>query len=171
MANNQIGTVTLENVRIAFRNFSGVEGTYNRAGDRNFAVMLPPETATEMIEDGWNVKQLKPREEGDDPQDYITVKVSYKGKPPRVVMVTSGSRTNLGEDEVSILDWAEIKNVDMILNPYSWEVNGKAGISAYLKSIFVTIEEDELDKKYADVPDSAQNARGGSGSEYQGYDD
>lgn len=169
MARQQINNVVLEGVRIGFRNFSGKEGQYNRAGDRNFAVFLEPDIATHMIEEGWNVKQLRPREEGDAPQDYIQVTVGFKGKPPRIVMVTSKGRTNLGEEEVNILDWAEIRNVDLIIRPYSWEVNGKTGVKAYLQSIFVTIEEDELDLKYADVPDSAQNTVGATF--YEGDDD
>lgn len=150
-----IKNCVLENVRIVFRNFSGAEGKYNRAGDRNFAALLDDETANAMANDGWNIKYLKPREEGDAPQAYIPVKVSYKGRPPKVVMITSRGKSNLGEDMVSILDWAEIKNVDLTLNPYEWEVNGKSGVTAYLKTIFVTIHEDALDLKYADVPDSA----------------
>ena len=43
--------------------------------------------------------------------------------------------------------------MDLILNPYEWAVNGKTGVKAYLKSIFVTIQEDELERKYADVPE------------------
>jgi len=150
--------ITLEGVRIAFRNFSGKEGQYNREGDRNFAVILPKDVADDMRAEGWNIKQLRPREEGDDPQDYIQVSVGFKGRPPRIVMITSRGRTNLGEDEVNILDWAEIANVDLIIRPYEWTVNGKTGIKAYLQSIFVTIEEDELERKYADLPDSAQSA-------------
>lgn len=153
-----IKNCVLENVRIVFRNFSGAEGKYNRAGDRNFAVLLDDETAQAMANDGWNVKYLKPREEDEAPQAYLQVKVSYKGRPPKVVMITSRGKSNLGEDMISILDWAEIKNVDMTLNPYEWEVNGKTGITAYLKTIFVTIHEDALDLKYADVPDSAAGA-------------
>lgn len=160
MADRRIPNLTLEGVRIAFRNFAGVEGQYNRAGDRNFAVMLPPDLATDLVEQGWNVKQLRPREEGDAPQDYIQVSVSYKARPPRVVLITSRGRQNLTEDEISILDWADIRNVDMILNPYEWTVNGKSGIKAYLGSLYVTIFEDELELKYSDVPDSAQNAIG-----------
>lgn len=153
-----IKNCVLENVRIVFRNFSGAEGKYNRAGDRNFAVLLDDETAQAMANDGWNVKYLKPREEDEAPQAYLQVKVSYKGRPPKVVMITSRGKSNLGEDMVSILDWTEIKNVDMTLNPYEWEVNGKTGVTAYLKTIFVTIHEDALDLKYADVPDSAAGA-------------
>lgn len=154
----KLDPVIFENCRIIFRNFSGTQGKYNAEGDRNFNLLLDEETASAMLEDGWNVKYLKPRDEDTEPQPRLEVSVSYKGRPPRVVMITSRGRTNLGEDMVNILDWAEIENVDLSLNPYLWDVNGRQGIKAYLRSIFVTIHEDRLELKYADVPDSGQSA-------------
>lgn len=149
-------TVVMEGVKIIFRNFEGKEGQYNRAGDRNFAVLLDDDVAEAMAQDGWNVKWLKPREddadEGETPQAYLQVSVNFdKGRPPRVVMITSRGRTNLDESTVEMLDWADITNVDMIVRPYEWSVNGKTGIKAYLQSIYVTIEEDELERKYAEM--------------------
>lgn len=153
MANEN--TVLMEGVRIIFRNFEGKEGQYNRAGDRNFAVLLDEETANAMSEDGWNVKWLKPRDDDEEdtpPQAYLQVSVNFdKGRPPRVVMITSRGRTNLDEDTVEMLDWADITNVDLIIRPYEWSVNNKTGIKAYLQSIYVTVEEDELERKYAEL--------------------
>lgn len=165
MAEKRLPNVTLENVRIGFRNFSGKEGTYNKKGDRNFAVFLDPQTASDMEGDGWAVKYLQPREEGDLPQAYLKVKVQYseKARPPRVVLITSRGRTELGEDEINVLDYAEIRNTDLIIRPYAWDVQGKQGISAYCQSVYVTIIEDALELKYGgmpDVPDSAQNTVG-----------
>lgn len=153
-----VGNILFEGARIIFRNFAGVEGQFNREGDRNFCLLLAPEDAAQMLNDGWNVKYLRPREEGDEPQPYIQVSVSYKNRPPKIRMITSRGQTDLPEDLISVLDWAEIANVDLIVNPYSWSVNGKSGIKAYLKTLYVTIAEDELERKYADVPDSAQNS-------------
>lgn len=150
MAEND-NTVLMEGVRIIFRNFSGKEGQYNREGDRNFAVLLDEKIATVMAEDNWNVKWLRPRpeEEGEEPQAYLPVSVNFKGRPPRIVLITSRGRTNLGEDEVETLDWVDIVNVDLIVRPYEWTVNNKSGVKAYLQSIYVTIEEDPLEIKYS----------------------
>lgn len=151
--------VMLEDMRIIFRNFSGKEGPYNRAGDRNFAVVLDQETAAKMYDDSWNIKVLKAREEGDPETPYLPVAVSYKGRPPRIVMVTSRGRTTLTEDEVEMLDWVDIRKADLIVRPYDWTVSGKSGTKAYLQSIFVTIEEDALELKYADMQDASLRKR------------
>ena len=153
MAEND-GTVLMEGVRLIFRNFAGKEGKYNAEGDRNFGVVIDDKTAEDMLADGWNVKYLKPREEDEDetPTPWLPVAVGYgKGRPPRVVVITSRGRTNLDENSVEMLDWAEITNVDMIVRPYHYEVRGDKGVKAYVQSIYVTIEEDELEKKYADL--------------------
>lgn len=156
----QDNTVLMEGVRIIFRNFAGKEGQYNREGDRNFAVLLDDETAAAMDADGWNVKVLKPRDdvdEGEDqvPQPYLPVSVNFKGRPPRIVVITSRGRNTLDESQVEMLDWADILNVDLIVNPYHWgPINGKSGIKAYLQSLYVTIEEDPLEIKYSEMDPS-----------------
>jgi hypothetical protein len=149
-------TVLMEGVRIIFRNFSGKEGQYNREGDRNFSVLLDEKIAAVMAEDNWNVKWLKPRseEEGEEPQAYLPVSVNFKGRPPRIVLITSRGRTTIDEDQVEMLDWADIINVDMIIRPYEWTVNQKTGIKAYLQSIYVTIQEDPLELKYSELDPS-----------------
>jgi len=146
-------TVLMEGVRIIFRNFAGKEGQYNREGDRNFAVLLDDPTAHAMAEDNWNVKWLRPRNEDEEetPQAYLPVSVNFKGRPPRIVLITSRGRTNLDESQVEMLDWADIINVDLIVRPYEWTVNNKSGVKAYLQSIYVTIEEDALEMKYSEL--------------------
>ena len=154
-------SVTLEDVRIIFRNFSGAAGKFNAEGKRNFNVLLDEGTAQKMLADGWNVKYLPPREDDQVPQARLEVEVNFKGRPPHITMITSRGRTKLDEDTIQLLDWVEFDNVDLIIRPYPWEVNGRSGIKAYLQTIFATIHEDELELKYADVPDvpdSAQSA-------------
>lgn len=150
MARNE-NVVILEDVRIFLRNFAGKEGKYNREGDRNFAVILSERTARAMEQDGWNVKWLEPREDGDPPTPFLSISVSYKGRPPKIVMLTMRGRTNLTEDEVELLDWADILTCDLIIRPYDWVVNGKSGKKAYLQSLFATIDEDPLERKYAEI--------------------
>jgi hypothetical protein len=142
-------TFMVEDAPIIFRNFSGKEGQYNREGDRNFAVILPPDVAVQMLEDGWNVRYLESREEGEPDTPYISVAVNFNNRPPRVVLLTTTTRTQLDESSVDVLDWADIKTADLIARGYDWSVNGKTGTKAYLQSLFVTIEEDALERKYS----------------------
>lgn len=146
--------VIMKDVEIIFKNFEGKEGKFNKKGDRNFAVKLSEDVAAAMAEDGWNVKWLKAREEdeGDEDGDQAILPVAMKydkGRPPRVVMITSRGPTALSEDGVEMLDGATFEKADMVVRPYTWEVNGKSGVKAYLQSLFVTIEEDPLEKEYA----------------------
>lgn len=154
MARTNDKNIMMEDVRLIFKNFTGKEGQYNREGDRNFAVILEdPKFVKTLEKDGWNVKYLRAREEGDEEQPYLPVTVGFKGKPPMIVMITSRGRTHLDESSCDVLDWADIRTVDLVVRPYDWTVNGKTGTKAYLKSIFVTIEEDALDLKYANLDD------------------
>lgn len=150
------GSVLIEEARIIRRNFSGREELYNPAGKRNILVLLEDkQLVTDMIADGWNVKTLKPREEGEEPGHAIKVTIGFKVRPPKVVMITSKNRTELGQEEIGMLDFVRFKMVDLIFVPYRWALRNsdETGVSAYLKTMYVTIDEDELELKYAeDLP-------------------
>ena len=160
---SQLSDFTLMNARIFFRNFAGRESQFNAAGKRNFGLAIHPEDAKILRDQGWNVKQLRAREEGDQPQDWLPVEVSYRNKPPRVVMVTEkfnratgnieAVRTTIPEEQVEMVDFAETTNIDVKINPYPYDFNGNKGVKAYLKAMYITIRMDELEKKYASIPE------------------
>lgn len=145
----RLPNVTIEGARIIFRNLAGRQTEYNRAGDRNFCVVLDPELGDQLAADGWNVKVKEPKEEGDDPLIFLKVKVKFGDFPLVIKQITSRGATQLDEDTVMILDTAAIENVDLIISPYPYSFQGKDGVSAYLKKMYVTIAEDDLDKKYS----------------------
>ena len=150
----------VEDARLIFRNFSGQGSQYNREGDRNFAVVLDHETAEQMLADGWNVKYREPRDDGDEPLAFVSVAVNFKGRHPRVVLLTSGNRTQLDEKTVGVVDQVDIETADLICRGYQWEMNGKSGVKAYLQTLFVTIREDDLERKYninAHPPSSSED--------------
>jgi hypothetical protein len=145
MATRNVNNVVIEGANIWARNFKGEEHLpYNPKGRRNFCLSLDPELAKDMIDEGWNVKYDR------DDQPYIPVAVSYDKYPPKIYKVTSRGKTLLDEDLVGDLDDDEIVNVDLILRPYCWDVNGSSGVKAYVKDMYVTIQENALSDKYGD---------------------
>lgn len=150
--------IIIENAKMAYMNFSGKEKTYNAAGKRSFCVFIDDEEVEKaLIEDGWNVKHRPAISEDEEPRAYIAVSVSYNLYPPKVVLITSSGKRMLDESQIGDLDWLEIEKADVAIRPYSWEMSGKSGVKAYLKSLYVTVHEDELDKKYRDVGYDSRN--------------
>lgn len=139
----------IDDARIIFKNFSGEESKFNRAGDRNFAVRInDPDVVDQLIADGWNVTVKPPKEEGDDPYMYIKVKIKFNDRGPKVFLRSGKHVRRLSEQNVGLLDSIDILRVDLDLRAYDWEVNGKTGRTAYLDSINVEQNLNRFEEYY-----------------------
>lgn len=157
MSKKVVSNLVVEGAKTTYRNFAGVKKLYNNEGERNFNLILDAEIAEKLKADGWNVKYQEPRDEGGEGRYLLEVKVSFSGVPPQVFAITeSRGMTALDANTVGMLDWARFRNVDLVVGPYNWEVDGRTGITAYLRSLYATIDEDEFAVKYKDVPLAAQ---------------
>ncbi len=153
MSTGRLNNISISDAKIIFRNFRGEGDKYNPVGSRNFGVLLDQEAAASLAEDGWNVKYLKPREEGEEPQAWLPVAVEFKNFPPKIYLISRNKKTQLDEEAVGALDYSEIANIDIVIRPYEWEVGDKTGVKAYVKNMYVTVVEDEFAAKYDDLDD------------------
>lgn len=142
--------VTIEDAQIYVRNFAGAPDKFNPGGGkRYFCVFVDdPAQVQALIDDGWNVKHTAGNPDY-PPRAYLQVSLGWEYYPPKIVRISAAGRVPLDEDSVSILDWDEFENVDIVIRPYNWEAMGRTGKKAYLKTMYVTVREDELDLKYA----------------------
>lgn len=161
--------IRIDNAKIAFRNFAGAEGKFNPAGNRNFCVFLPEDVAKSMEAEGWNIRWLNSYP--DEPaQGIISVKLNFGNYPPNIILISDGKMTRLDENTVDTLDFAELEKVDLILRGYEWNVSGKHGIKAYLKTGYFILVVDELAKKYAEMDVAiTQNTNTPTTSEYEEF--
>jgi hypothetical protein len=149
----------VEGAKIIFKNFSGKETEYNNAGNRNFGVLISDADAESLAADGWNVKKLKADEDG-YMQPWLPVKVKFGDYPPIVYIVydtDAGMRKHkLEEDTINQLDWSRIDYADIIIRPYNYPARSgrAAGVAAYVKSMYVHIEKDDLEAKYDAIPEN-----------------
>ena len=145
------GILQIDDARIIYRNFAGAGSKYNREGDRNFAVIIPEnEMADALLAEGWNVKIKPPRDEDEDPFMFLPIKVKFNDRGPNAYLQTGARMNRLDEESIACLDDVDIISVDMDVRPYDWEVNGKAGRTAYLQSIKVVQEIDRFAARYAE---------------------
>ena len=146
------GILQIDEARIIYRNFAGAGSKFNREGDRNFAVVIDSEEVKDaLIAEGWNVKIKPPRDEDDAPFMYLPVKIKFSDRGPSVYLKTGERVNRLDEESIKCLDNVDILAVDLDVRPYDWEVNGKAGRTAYLQSIHVTQDVDRFEARYSSV--------------------
>jgi hypothetical protein len=139
------GILQIDDAKIIYRNFSGIGSKFNREGDRNFSVIIDNEDdANMLIAEGWNVKIQPPRDEDDTPFMHLPVKIKFNDRGPNVYLKSGDRQVQLDEESISCLDDVDILNVELDIRPYDWEVNGKAGRTAYLHSIRVTQQVDRF---------------------------
>ena len=159
---NKPEKLEIENVQIMggrFKNFAGRATKFNREGDRYINVRIPTkDMAAELSEQGWNIKILDPKEEGDEPVYYLTVKIRFKveggKKDPNICKgISPENMHKLTPDNTSDLDRDEIERADIVINPSYYNTNGKEGYSAYLDTLYVIIKGNRFASKYNIVDD------------------
>jgi hypothetical protein len=163
-------TITVRNAYLLWPNFAGAEGKFNRAGDRNFSIMMAEQDGLMLLEQGWtSVSPVKKRPDDDDPETYykMPVSVRFDNYPPRIwlmsdtpesLALTDGKkdlakmdRVMLDEETVEFLDRLEFEKIDMVISGSQWSVNNNSGRKAYLQSAFFTLYTDELEREYGVV--------------------
>ena len=146
--------IYFENAEITFKNFSGRPTKYQRQeGFRTFSVIVDdPDMVQHLNEDGWNVRILRPRNEDDSPRHVLDVSINFNfWKKPEIYMICDGHKTRLDEEDLDILDGADIITSDIVVRPRLWDDNGTTRIKAYLQELYVTIRQSRFAAKYADM--------------------
>lgn len=145
----------IEDAKILFTNFAGSPTRYNsEGGKREFSVALPLNLVEDLERDGWNVKYRKNADGEFDPErPYLGVKVSYKFRAPAIWLITGGRKQLMSEDTVGTLDNITIKTADVVIHPSVYDVRGQQGISAYVKELYVVMDDESASfaSKYADL--------------------
>lgn len=150
----------IENGQIVFKNFAGVARQFNHEGDRNFCVFIDdPEMAERMREDGWNVKIRAPREDGEEPRNYIKVNVSYRYQTPDVYVISGRKRVPYTEEMIGALDQADVMSADLTIQASvrEDEDTGETKISGYLREAYFTLRESHWADKYGDLDEESED--------------
>lgn len=157
MSRRRIDPIIKEDATIIWKNFSGKPDKFNpQGGKKLFNLVLTEEEAETYAAEGWNVKSREPKDGEGEILYYLPVRVNYNGsRPPKIYMVTDHNKALLDEDTVELLDTEEIESCDVEISPYPWDVGGKTGISAYLKTMFAVIAENPFMAKYGKYDDDA----------------
>jgi hypothetical protein len=151
--NEKTGRYRVEDATIRFPNFEGLEnGSMNKAGKRNFVLVVDEDVASELEDQGIRVKEERRMNE-DDPQMY-RVKVG----------IYAEAKVHLVDDDVDkLLDPEDYKVIDREFREgyiRNGEIDVKFHVSmnrtltppvAYLRldSIYIPVDEDEQAAKYA----------------------
>nr|DAT35032.1 MAG TPA: hypothetical protein [Caudoviricetes sp.] len=146
----------VQGANIGYRKFTGEPERFNQYGEKSFVIFLDnPEDVDLLLDLGLNVKVPVPDETKDPELDrrkpFVKVKL---GKYPQVIQVIETDegliQNELEDNEVSLLQRADLKTVDLIINlrPYTNELTKESGVSAYLNKGYFVLDADPFYEKY-----------------------
>ena len=147
--------INIENTRFIFEtNFSGdpSRDRFRSTQRRANVIINDPDLAQELIDEGFNVRETRPREgeeEGFIPTYFIAIKANYDSKwPPKIYLVSGDSDPVLLDvDTVGQKDQISVDNVNVQLNTRYTE-NGN---SLYVRTMYVEqgVGNDPFAARYA----------------------
>lgn len=142
------------NVKWGFSHFDGKEAMFNDAGDYNFQLILPEEQAKELIAEGWNVRVMDGREEGDPPEYLLKVKISFRFEPPKIYILKGKRKFRAEEVDLADIRRDTTLQLDVIVTPSRWVHGRDTGVSAYTKEMYVKVNESRFSAAYADYEEA-----------------
>lgn len=149
---NWINDLEIENAEVkwGFSHFDGRADTFNDAGDHNFTLVIDPNEAKKLMDEGWNIRTLEGREEGDPPEYLLKVKISYRFEPPKIYLIKRNRKFRADEADLRDISRATCEKLDVIIQPSPWVHGRESGISAYVKEMYATVSESRFAENYAD---------------------
>lgn len=159
---NKSKEIVIRDAQVMYMKLSNTPDAFGKT-DRKFDVVLDEDLAESLTNDGWPVKIKNPKNPDYAPYKYMTCKMKFRDDSPNVrydphVEVIDGrTKTRMTAQTVGLLDSERIEKIDLVLSQYHWNnVNG-SGISAYVRSMYVTLDSDPLAAEYdfgdeSDVP-------------------
>lgn len=150
MNGNTRETIVLKDIGVLFRNFSGEARQFNSAGDRNFNAQVTEEQAEMLRKKGFRIRVVQPNKYNDETTYLLKVKVSYRFDAPNVYVLSDVGKRRLDEDTIGELDHVSIAKCDISIVGSNWVMpSGETGVTAYLRSAYVSLNVDPLDAEYA----------------------
>ena len=147
----------LDGVHIRKRNFRGERVKYNDRGNRTCLLILDKEQAERagfktiadfvdhLRSENWKVGFFPVRDDDEEPDAFMQVNAVYNEyEHPNIYLKNGRSSILLDEESVGEIDYADIANVDCILYLNHWKYDGSEGYNNRIKSMEVTILEDEI---------------------------
>lgn len=141
-------------VKWGWSHFSGLRDEFHEDGEYDFTITLPEDTAIELRDLGWtSVKPNEPREEGDPIEWTMQIKLSDRFDLPAVYFIKGNRRIRMKNmRELADIRRGTCKKLSVVITPSPWSrPDGKSGVTAYAKEMWVEVNESRFSAAYADL--------------------
>lgn len=153
--------VIVKNACIMFTNFAGEKDRFNM-GKPQFNLVLTEEAARDLQADGWNVRIMPAREEGESPTYMTNINVAFSDdgrRNPTIKLYSSldGKRVcrRLSAETIGILDDIRLERINLRIGSFNYD-GDKYTMKGYLHELQAVqkAEQTSFDDDYADYQDN-----------------